>query len=167
VLEHEVPSERELALRNLIGDIRAQQSLPLGIVGGLIGAAAAAFLWAAISAATHFQIGYMALAVGFIVGYGVRTLGRGVDRSFGYAGAVLSLLGCIFGNLGAAVVTLSQYAKVPILTILGKLTPQLALALWQADFQVIDLFFYGFAVYSGYRYALRRLTPTEIASLPE
>jgi hypothetical protein len=165
--EQAQPTAREAALMKLVGDIRAHQSLSLGIVGGLLGAVIAAFLWAAITAATHFQIGYMALAVGFIVGFGVRTLGRGIDRSFGYVGAVLSLLGCVVGNLAAAIVTVSQYAKVPILTILAKLTPQLALSLWQDGFQVMDLFFYGFAVYSGYRYAFRRLTESEIASLPD
>jgi len=166
-LDHEQPSARQIALMGLIGNIRANQSLPLGIVGGLIGAAVAAALWAAITAATHFQIGYMALAVGFIAGFGVRTLGRGVDRSFGIAGAVLSFLGCVAGNLGAGIVMFSQYSKIPVLNILEKLTPKFAYLLLKADFQVLDLFFYGFAVYSGYRYAFRRLTEAEIASLPD
>jgi|ERR1700676_1861327 len=166
-LDHEQPSARQIALMGLIGNIRANQSLPLGIVGGLIGAAVAAALWAAITAATHFQIGYMALAVGFIVGFSVRTLGRGVDRSFGIAGAVLSFLGCVAGNLGATIVTVAQYAKVPVLTVVAKLTPALAFLFLKEGFQVMDLFFYGFAVYSGYRYAFRRLTEAEIAALPD
>src|ERR1700686_5879050 len=116
-LDHEQPSARQIALMGLIGNIRANQSLPLGIVGGLIGAAVAAALWAAITAATHFQIGYMALAVGFIAGFGVRTLGRGVDRSFGIAGAGLSFLGCVAGNLGAGIGTFSKYSKIPVLNI--------------------------------------------------
>jgi hypothetical protein len=161
------PTARELAVMQMVAGIRAHQSLPLGIAGGLIGAAIAAFLWAGLTAATHFQIGYMALAVGFIVGFGVRTLGRGVDRSFGIAGAVLSLVGCVAGNLGATIVALAQYSKVPVLTFVGKLTPDLAWLLLKDGFQVMDLFFYGFAVYSGYRYAFRKLTPAEIASLPD
>ena len=165
--EHEGPSERERAIMQLVTNLRLRQSLPLGIVGGLIGAVVAAALWAAITAATHFQIGYMALAVGFIVGYGVRTLGRGVDRAFGITGAVLSLFGCVAGNLGATMVIASTQLKIPLLTIVGKLTPELLWLLLRDGFQVMDLFFYGFAVYSGYRYAFRRLTPEEIASLPE
>jgi hypothetical protein len=156
-----------MAIMQMVANIRAHQSLPLGIVGGLLGAVLSAFLWAAITAATHFQIGYMALAVGFIVGFGVRTLGRGVDRSFGIAGGALALLGCVAGNLGATIVMEAQAAKVPVFTVLEKLTPQLTWLLLQDGFQVLDLLFYGFAVYSGYRYAFRRLTETEIASLPD
>ncbi len=165
--EYQQADARQLAIMQMVANIRAHQSLPLGIAGGLIGAAIAALLWAAITAATHFQIGYMALAVGFIVGFGVRTLGRGVDRSFGIAGAVLSLLGCVAGNLGATIVALAQDAKIPVLSVVERLTPAVLWLLLKEGFQVMDLFFYGFAVYSGYRYAFRKLTAAEIASLPD
>ena len=165
--EAQEPTARQLALMQMVANIRAQQSLPLGIVGGSIGALVAALLWAAITAATHFQIGYMALAVGFIVGFGVQKFGRGVDRSFGVAGGVLSLLGCVAGNLGATIVQASQQLKIPLATILAKLTPGLVWLLLKDGFQVLDLLFYGFAVYSGYRYAFRRLSEAEIRSLPD
>jgi hypothetical protein len=165
--EYQQPDARQIAIMQMVANIRAHQSLPLGIAGGLIGAAVAALLWAAITAATHFQIGYMALAVGFMVGFGVRTLGRGVDRSFGIAGAVLSLLGCVAGNLGATIVAVAAYSKAPVLTVVEKLSPDLLWLMLKDGFQFMDLVFYAFAVYSGYRYAFRKLTPAEIASLPD
>ena len=57
--------------------------LVTGTVGAVIGAIIGAIAWAAISSATGFQIGYVAVGVGFLAGYGMRTLGGGRDRADG------------------------------------------------------------------------------------
>ena len=77
----------------------AASNLPLGALAGLGAAIAGAAIWAAITAATEYQIGWMAIGVGFLVGFAVRVVGKGSEASFGVVGAVLALLGCLLGNL--------------------------------------------------------------------
>ncbi|MEE9230157.1 MAG: hypothetical protein V3U86_05575, partial [Acidobacteriota bacterium] len=77
------PTRLELILDRL----RADQNLVAGVLAGAAGAVAGAGLWAAVTVFTGFQIGWMAVGVGFLVGYLVRLAGKGIDKSFGVAGA--------------------------------------------------------------------------------
>src|SRR5215218_2350350 len=86
-------------LEQLINEIKSRQSLPMAILGGLIASLVAALLWAVITYATKYQIGFMAIGVGFLVGYAVNYFGKGITTTFGVVGAVLSLFGCIIGNI--------------------------------------------------------------------
>lgn len=147
----------QLRLERQRAELRESQNLGLGLVGGMAGAAVGATLWAVITALTKFQIGWMAVGVGFLVGYGVRTLGKGVDPRFGYMGGLLSLVGCAAGNLLAVCIVVSQGRNIPLLDLLARLDPRIALALLQATFQPLDLLFYGLAVYEGYKLSFGRL----------
>ena len=57
-----------------------------------------AALWAIISVALNFQIGYMAIGVGLLVGFTVRYFGIGLELKFGIIGGVFAFLGCLLGN---------------------------------------------------------------------
>jgi hypothetical protein len=152
-------------LRDYVARRRNAQNLGMGIAGGIIGAALGALAWAAITALTQFQIGFMAIGVGFLTGFGVRILGKGIDKIFGYVGAVLSLAGCVVGNILTAVIYISTHDQVPFGTVLSHLTPNLAWQILTQGANVIDLFFYGIALYFGYRYSFQRITPDELTSL--
>jgi len=144
---------------------RAEQNLVLAVLGGSIGAVIGAVGWAAVTVVTKYQIGLMALAIGFLVGYLVRKLGKGVDTVFGITGAVLSLAGCLLGNLLAACGILSHETGKQIPEIVSQLTPLSSIMVLTATFQPMDLLFYGFAVYEGYKFSFRRLTQQELADL--
>ena len=75
------------------------QSLVGAIIGGLLGAVIGAGAWAGITIATQYQIGFMAIGVGILVGWLVRKLGHGMTPAYGVIGAVFALLGCLAGNL--------------------------------------------------------------------
>lgn len=147
--------------------LRGNQNLGLGVLGGIIGGAIGAALWAVITVLTNFQIGWMAVGVGFLVGYGVRLFGRGVDTSFGVVGAALALLGCFAGNLLTVVIVLSREEHMPFLDLLFRLDPRIALELMKATFEPIDLLFYGIAIYEGYRLSIKQLTQEELARLAQ
>jgi len=93
------PGLEQLVRARRLQELRDNQSLPLGVLGGLGGGAIGAALWALITSLTGFQIGWMAVGVGFLTGLGVRSFGHGLDKTFGAAGAVLALAGCVVGNL--------------------------------------------------------------------
>ncbi|MBV8750836.1 MAG: hypothetical protein JO103_14110, partial [Candidatus Eremiobacteraeota bacterium] len=114
--------------------------LLLGTVGAIIGALIGAIIWAAISASTNFQIGWMAVGVGFLAGYGMRTLGGGRDRADGTVAAIVALLGCALGNVLTAAVEVAQHNHYPLAEtiIVTLLKPAIMVDLLGAGFNPMD-----------------------------
>ena len=135
--------------------------LLVGTLGAIAGALLGAIAWAAITATTNFQIGYMAVGVGFLAGYGMRVLSGGRDRADGIVAGVVALFGCIVGNLLTAVVVIAQHEHYPIAVVLLAVAtkPPFAAELIRDGFNVMDLLFYAIAVYAGYRTALKPPAP--------
>jgi hypothetical protein len=133
--------------------------LVLGTLGAIAGALIGAIAWGAITAATHFQIGYMAIGVGFLAGYGMRTLGGGRDRADGVIAGIVAFLGCVLGNLLTVVIDFAPHdgahRGIVELTMLILLTPKLAWFMLTESFSIMDVVFYALAVYAGYRTALK------------
>ncbi|MEA2784525.1 MAG: hypothetical protein QOF71_629 [Candidatus Eremiobacteraeota bacterium] len=143
--------------------------LLLGTLGALAGALLGAIAWGAITAATHFQIGYMAVGVGFLAGYGMRVLGGGRDRADGLIAGIVAFFGCVLGNLLTVVIDFAPHDAahrgVAELTMLILLNPKLAWFMLTANFNVMDVLFYALAVYAGYRTALK--PPAAVAETVE
>jgi hypothetical protein len=107
----------------------------------------------------------MAVGVGFLVGYAVKTFGKGIDRSFGIVGAVWSLIGCAAGNLFTIVGTIANEQNIPIMSILEKLDLDIIASLMQATFNPMDVLFYGIAIYEGYKFSFRQLTQADLLKI--
>jgi len=147
--------------------IRDEQNLMQGCIGGIVAAAAGAGLWGVVTAVSDYQIGLMAVGVGLLVGYVVRFLGKGIDRVFGIAGGALSLAGCLAGNLLAVCIAVSRQEHMALMEVISRLNPDVVFRIMKATFNPMDLLFYGIAVYEGYRFSFRRLTPEELAKLAQ
>ncbi len=145
--------------------LERQQNLPAGVVAGLAAAIVGAVIWAVITVVTKFQVGYMAIGVGFLVGFAVQTFGRGITNAFAVAGCLLALVGCLLGNLFSVCGFISIQKSVPLADILARLNPELAVRILTATFDPMDLLFYGIALYAGYNYSVRRIAPEELQSL--
>ncbi len=147
--------------------LREEQNLFRGAAAGLLAALVGAVIWAIITYVTDYQIGWMAIGVAFVVGWVLRTFGKGVDKVFGYTGAGLALLGCVAGNLFAiaAVIAREESASLVQVFMFMVLNPAMDIELLAETFSPIDLLFYGFAIYYGYRYSFRQITPAERESL--
>ena len=145
--------------------LERQQNLPAGVVAGLAAAIVGAVIWAVITVVTKFQIGYMAVGVGFLVGFAVRFFGRGITTPFAVAGCLLALVGCLLGNLLSMCGFIATEKSVPLLDVLSRLNPELAVRLVTATFDLMDLLFYGIALYAGYQYSVRRIAPEELQTL--
>ena len=154
-------------LEQLMNEIKSKQSLPMAILGGLIASLVAALLWAVITYVTHFQIGFMAIGVGFLVGFAVNYFGKGITTTFGIVGAAFSLFGCIFGNILTSIIAASLDAGIPFFAIATAFltNPTLIVELLKETFSPMDLLFYAIAVYEGYRFSFRQITEDEIADL--
>jgi hypothetical protein len=159
----EAPSEIDPAqLEFLRQRLESEQNLIFGVVAGSIACLLGAAVWAGVTVATGYQIGFMAIGVGFLVGFAIRVAGKGITSVFGVLGAILSLLGCALGNLLAVTSIVAQNDGASFLAAVAQLTPELMQRLMVASFSPMDLLFYGIALYEGYRLAFRQVSREEL-----
>lgn len=155
-------------LEQAMRDIKAKQSLGMAIAGGFAASVIAAFIWAAITYLTQYQIGYMAIGVGVLVGFAVRFFGKGIDIQFGIVGGAFALFGCLLGNLLTVIISAALVESVSVIdmVILFITNPAIVIAIYQETFSPIDLLFYGIAIYAGFRYGIMEVTEDDLGSEP-
>jgi hypothetical protein len=139
------------------------------LIAGFLTAGVCAILWAIITKATSYQIGWMAIGVGFLVGIAVRLAGKGRNPVFGIVGALMALLGCLAGNFLSVLIFGAEELQGSI-TFLELLqffiaNPAEIVSLMKETFQSMDLFFYAIAMYEGYRFSIVS-EPKQIAQPP-
>ncbi|NOR36791.1 MAG: hypothetical protein GQ577_08590, partial [Woeseiaceae bacterium] len=122
---------------------RQEQNLVVGGMAGLIAAVAGAAVWAGVTVVTEYQIGWMAVGLGFLVGIAIRTMGRGIDQVFGVVGAVMALVGCVLGNVFTTAWYISAQTGSSLMSVLTQLDMELMIDLITESFQVMDILFYG------------------------
>ncbi len=142
--------------------LKLEQNLPMGIAGGAAAAVVGAVVWALVTVSTGYQIGWMAVGVGFLVGYSVRFLGKGLDNIFAIAGGALALVGCLLGNFFSLVGFAAKSEGVDVFGILGSIDYSLVPSIMMESFSPMDLLFYGIAAYEGYKFSIRQITEEEV-----
>jgi len=145
--------------------LRLEQNLPLAIIIGLAASIIGAILWAMITVSTNFQIGFMAIAVGAMVGYSIKVFGKGIDPVFGYLGAGLAFLGCILGNFFSIIGFVAQQEGLGYIETLLLIDYNLVPDIMVETFSFIDLIFYGIALYEGYKFSFRNITQEDLTKL--
>ena len=130
------------------------QNLPMGLLAGGAAAAVGAAAWAGITVLTGYQIGWMAVGVGALVGVAVRAAGKGSTKAFGIVGAALALAGCLVGNLLTGAVVLARHWDVSLAAVFTRLTPDATARLMTAMFSPMDLLFYALAIWQGYKFSM-------------
>jgi hypothetical protein len=128
------------------------------IIFGLLATIIGAIIWALISFYTGYQIGYMAIGIGALVGFSIRYFGRGFELKFAITGALISLLGCLLGNLFTVIGFASKEYNLGLFQLLSTLSLNMILEVMRETFKFIDLVFYGLAVYEGFRFGAMRFT---------
>jgi len=154
VFSRAAPATRTVVARKPAGRVEVAENLPLGFMAGLLAAAVGAGLWALITIIAGFQIGWMAVGVGFLVGWAVRVAGKGRHRAFGIMGALLALGGCAVGNLLAIMMIAARQYNVPPLDVFTHLTPDVVVGLMEASFRPMHVIFYFVAILEGYRFSI-------------
>jgi hypothetical protein len=144
--------------------LKLEQNLPMAFAGGTAAALAGGIVWAMVTVATNYQIGWMAVGVGFVVGYTVRHLGKGIDTAFGIMGASLALVGCLLGNFFTLIGLSAKQESVGVLDLLTTIDYSVVPQVMMETFSPMDLLFYGIAIYEGYRFSFRQITEQEIAA---
>ena len=135
---------------------RVQAMPALALIGGLAASLLGAVLWAVVTVAAKFQIGFMAVGMGVLVGFTFRYLGQGGTLSFGVLGAAVSLFGCLLGNLFSQVgfyAIESWQSLIDAWTYLDFMQIPSALV---ESFHPLDALFYVIALYEGYRFSVNK-----------
>ena len=139
-----------------IEQLDEQPSLVMGLIGGGIALLVGAIVWGAVTYFTEYQIGWMAIGVGFLVGLAVKFFGKGKSMIFGVSSAILALIGCLLGNLLFYSGVIAKEESVAFLEVFFffLLSPVAAVELFTLAFDFMDILFYGFAAYAGFSTAL-------------
>jgi len=132
-----------------------RSNLALAIVAGIAAAVIAGILWAVITVTTEFQIGFMAIGVGLLVGFAVR-LGNGVGMVYGMLGAILALVGCLLGNFFSMIGFVAKAQNMSVVSAASAIDLSRVPQIMAAAFNPMDLVFYAIAVYEGYRFSQRK-----------
>ncbi|MBF0575368.1 hypothetical protein [Dysgonomonas sp. GY617] len=131
-------------------ELRAQQNLPMGLVGGVLASVLCILVWSLITVLTKYQITYMAIGVGFAVGFSIQKLGKGITPIYGVIGAILSLLTCFIGNLISSICLIADEVNFSYSEAFSSLDSDTIIMIVKETFQFMDLVFYGIAIYTGY-----------------
>jgi hypothetical protein len=131
-------------------------NLLFGVIGGIVAAVVGAVIWALITSWTGWQIGWMAVGVGALVGFTIRLLGKGSSIKFGIIGAVLALLGCLVGNLLAVCIVTAKEYDIPLFDILSLLDFPTIIDIFKETFSPIDILFYVLAIFAGYSFSIKK-----------
>ncbi|MDZ7604029.1 MAG: hypothetical protein U5K79_00240 [Cyclobacteriaceae bacterium] len=123
----------------------------------IVGIAGAA-LWGAITLLTNYQIAYMAVGIGVGVGFVIRKFGNGVQQLFGYMGAGIALFSVVLGNFLSIIGFIANSEELGYFDTLLLFDYSYLPVLMTETFSVIDLIFYGLALYTGYKFSFRLMT---------
>jgi hypothetical protein len=145
--------------------LRLEQNLILALYAGLATGVAGAIIWAVISVATGYQIGYLAMGIGAMVGYIIRIIGKGIDSSFGVMGAAISLFSVLLGNFFSIIGVFANYQGMGYVETLQAFDYSYLGSLMAETFSPMDLLFYGLALYAGYKFSFRVITEKDLIQM--
>lgn len=145
--------------------LRDRQNLVAALLGGVATSAVGAVLWAGMTYLSGHKFGIMAIFLGFLVGKVVLKVGRGVDIQFRIIGAVLALISCLAGDGLAYCIVLAKIQRVSILSVISQVQSVGLIWFFKKIIDGGDKIFYAIAVYEGFRFSAKKLTPADYAKI--
>ena len=154
------PEQKEKNCK-LAEQLLSEQSFRKAFFSGLLVTIAITALWVAMAATAGAVMGYMAIALGAGVGYMVQLVGKGMQARYVVLAVLLTLAGCVAGNILAPIFIESIDHQLPVMEILGGITVRAIVDFIFADLWLIDLAFWIVAISAAGYIARRRLTRQE------
>ena len=128
----------------------AEENLSKAVLFGVLACIAGAVAWALISISTGYQMGYMAIGVGFLVGFAMRQ-GKGIRPIFGIIGAALALISCVMGDFFSIVGLVAKEYEVSFMDVLFDASYGEVMSVVIENMASMTIVFYGIALYEGYK----------------
>lgn len=133
---------------------RRRSSIPRALIAGAIAAAMTGIFWALVIAVFNRRVGFLAIGVGFAVGFSVRHFGRGRTEVFGVIAMLLAMMGCAIGDILGGIVLVAESAGVPLAHLLSRLNGGYLADIFRLMFTPMDIIFYLIALFTSYKYAV-------------
>ena len=140
-------AEQRLALKQ---KILSEQSLTNAIVVGVMASVFAAIAWASIVIGTGFQVSWIAVGIGFIVGKSVWLAGRGVREVFGIIGSGCAGFSIVLGQYLVVVYIVSEMKDLSIMTVIFSLNPIEIIGKIIGSWSIFDMLFVVCALGAGF-----------------
>lgn len=160
----DLPSDTidEIIPPEVIEKLKTNQKFKPGITAGIIAGVVGAILWSVLTVITYAQVSFVALAIGAGVGLTIRKVGNGIDKKFGYWGAGIALLSILLGNVFSIVGLYAYFEDYGFFKALLKFEYFLIPYFMGDFFGLIDLVYYGVALYAGYKFSFRQVTEKDL-----
>lgn len=133
----------------------AEENLPKAFLCGAMACVVGAAAWALVSVSTGYQVGYMAIGIGFLVGLVMR-FGKGVRPIFGIIGAALALLSCLLGDYFSMIGYVAKEYNLSYIEALTTVPVADVVEALKDNLLSMTALFYGIAVYNGYKLSFRK-----------
>jgi len=160
--------DREEKQRNyaLAEDLLSEQNFVPAVIAGAIAMLLAAGIYGLTTLASGgFSYSFMAIGIGIAIGFTMQYLGKGIATRFAVVASIYAVLGCILGNLFAAVLYVAKVNQASPLDVLANV-PLSELSDWVfADLQFVDLIFWMAAIGGAAYFVKRRLSREEALAL--
>ena len=125
----------------------------LGLMAGIIAAVLGAVIWMAVQVGLNLQLGLVAIAIGAMVGFAIRVAGHGSHVLFGVMGAVLTLAGCLGGEILSQLYVASSAQQGMLALAASTDYIQLIQNIF-SHMDVIGYVIYGIGIYEGYKLSI-------------
>ncbi|GCB36651.1 hypothetical protein [Bacteroides faecalis] len=135
-------------------ELLAQENLLKGLLLAIIASLVGAVAWGLVSVSTGYQIGYMAIAIGLVVGFAMRQ-GKGIRPIFGIIGGALALISCVLGDFFSIIGFASREYDMPFFEVLTQADFKTVFSIIEENLVSMSTLFYVIAVYEGYKFSFR------------
>jgi|WetSurMetagenome_2_1015567.scaffolds.fasta_scaffold568469_1 hypothetical protein len=152
-LNFEIKEDGPAKYRELM---RKSQKMTLGILGGIAGAIIGNMVWIGIFLA-GYKIDFLALCVGFFIGYSVRFLGKAVEPKFGYVAGGIAFFNTLIAYFIIACLLFSKVNHISFFAVFTHMNLTTAMFLLKGVVGFLEVLFIGGATGLAYFYSFKKL----------
>jgi hypothetical protein len=132
------------------------ENLFLGILAGVVAAIVGALIWMGITVATGYEVGYVAIGIGALVGMAIRFAGNGTSIIYGIMGALLTFLSCLTGETLAELQSLTS-PQVSFMDVLSHSDLSALVTHIVTSASPITYIIYGIGIFEGFKLSVRKI----------
>ncbi len=137
---------------DLIDSINSKANYSLSIILGLVFGIVGAAIWAIISKVTGYNLGIVAILIGFLISQGFVIAGRSTKVVMGIVAAIIAVISILIGNIILAFLFISEYVDMTFFEVVQNFDyGNYLFELLQDIHTPFDIVFYPIAMMTAFR----------------